>query len=182
MLKLTLIALALAVFGSAADIPAIFLAVHGALPLTFILVASFLADVIPDFLWYILGKKIGVERFGKLRFFRRNPERLEKMDRAFNKHGFALLFGSKFVSGTAIPAQIIAGAHRYPLDRMFYANALGSISWVTLLYFLAKTITSLHNLEIFVKDIKYAFVFFLLISISLYLFLGSSLKRILNRS
>ncbi len=180
MTKLVLIFLALLFVGSIADVPAMFLAVQGEISLPFVFIAGFLADVLPDFLWYFLGHKIGIERFSKLRFFRQNPKRVRLMDKAFSKYGGTILFGSKFVYALGIPTQVIAGAHGYPIKKMFLANSAGALAWLLLLYYLAKVFTSVNVVEHYIRDAKFAFLAFAAIALLIHFFLGSPMKRLLN--
>jgi membrane protein DedA with SNARE-associated domain len=182
MLRLVLVALGLLFVGSIADVPAMFLAVRGMLPLPFIFIVGFLADVIPDFFWYWLGGKIGIERFGKLRFFRQNPARLEVLGRVFDKRGGLILFGSKFVYAFGIPSQIVAGAHRYDLKKMFLANSLGALGWLILLYYLAKAFSTISVIEKYIKDTKVAFLLFFAAAIALHFLLGRPLKSLLKKA
>jgi membrane protein DedA with SNARE-associated domain len=178
MLKLALVALALLFIGSIADVPTMFLAVRGALPLGFVLAAGFLADVIPDFFWYWLGGKIGVARFERLPFLKQKPERMEAIERAFEKYGAFILFGSKFVYAFGIPSQITAGAHRFDLKKMFLANALGSAGWLAVLYVLARTFNSELIIETHLHSVELGFTLFFAASLILYFAAGFVARRI----
>ncbi|MDB5194711.1 MAG: hypothetical protein JWN50_725 [Parcubacteria group bacterium] len=168
MLKLAFVALVLLFFGSVADIPVMFLAVRGMLPLGYILVVGFLADIIPDFFWYWLGQKIGLERFEKLPLFKQKPERLEAVGDALDSYGAYILFGSKFVYLFGIPAQIVAGAHHFPLKRAAVANALGSIGWLALLYVLARTFASVTIIKTYVHNAELTFTLFVVTALVMY--------------
>lgn len=181
MLRLVFVALGLLFVGSIADVPAMFLAVRGTLPLSFIFIVGFLADVGPDFLWYWLGKRIGIERIGRLRLFRQNPERLAALGRVFDRRGSLILFCSKFVYAFGIPTQIVAGAHRYDLKKMALANSLGALGWLLLLYYLAKAFTTVTIIEKYLKDTKIAFLLFFAVAIIFHFLLGTPLKKILKR-
>jgi membrane protein DedA with SNARE-associated domain len=180
MLKLTLIALGLLFIGSIADVPAMFLAVQGQIPLLFIFVAGFMADVIPDFFWYWLGGKIGIKRFEKLPLFKQDPKRMKLVEKALSRYGGVILFASKFVYAFGIPTQIVAGAHRYDLKKMFLANALGAASWLALLYYLARAISGVSIIEKYIRDAKLLFLLFLIIALSIHFLLGSPMKRLLD--
>ncbi len=181
MLKLTVVALALLFIGSIADVPAMFLAARGMLPLGFILIVGFLADVLPDFFWYWLGGKIGIHRFSKLKFFRQEPKRLEKVDHAFHTYGGFILFFSKFVYLFGIPSQIVAGMHHYPLKKMVLANALGAASWLAVLYVLARIFSNTEVIETYLTDTKLAFLAFFVVALGIHFLLGTPMKRMLDR-
>jgi len=183
MLRLALVALALLFVGSIADVPAMFLAVRGELPLAFIFIAGFLADILPDFFWYWLGGKIGLERITKIRFrfLRQEERRVKKADKAFHRYGGFILFFSKFVYLFGIPTQIVAGAHRYDLRKMFIANALGAAGWLALLYSLARTFEKVSIVEDYIKDVKIAFLLFFIIAFLIHYLIGRPLARVFNR-
>ncbi len=180
-MKYVFIALSLLLVGSIADVPVVFLAVQGSLPLLFVVIAGFLADILPDFLWYWLGRKIGVRGFSKLHFFRQKPERLEKIGRTLDRYGAYLLFASKFMYAFGIPAQIMAGVHRYPLRKAVIANSVGSLGWLILLFVLAHFFTSSAAAEVGLKDVRFAFTAFVGFAVLIYLFLGDELKRFMIR-
>lgn len=180
-LRLTLIFFALLFIGSIADVPVMFLAERGEIPLSFVFIAGFLADVVPDFFWYWLGKKIGLERFARIPLFQQKPERIQKVDRALHRYGAYILFSSKFAYAFGIPTQIVAGAHRYPLKKFFIANSLGAAGWLVLLYWLAKIFSSIDVIEEHLENAKLAFFVFLVAGIGLYFLIGIPLKRLFNR-
>lgn len=182
MFRLTVVALALLFVGSIADVPAMFLAVRGMLPLSFIFIAGFLADILPDFLWYWMGQKIGLERISKIKFFRQDPKRIDRADRVFHKYGGWILFFSKFVYLFGIPTQIVAGAHRYNKKKWFVANALGALGWLVLLYYLAVTFTRVDFIENELHNVQTAFLAFVAAAFLFHFLLGAPLKRMIDRS
>lgn len=182
MVKYTLLTLILLFVGQIADVPIMFLALHGDISLAFVFIAGFLTDVTPDFFWYGVGRRIGISRFEHLPIFRNNTERIEKLDRAFHKYGGFILFSSKFIVGTGIASQVIAGAHRYNIYKAFVANALGSLSWLTLLYALARYFGSISVIQTGLEDIKYALLIFVLLVIGIRFLLSLPLGRSVSRS
>lgn len=182
MLRLVLVALALLFVGSLADVPVMFLAVRGMLPLIFVFIVGFLADVLPDFFWYWLGGKIGLERISKLRFFRQDKKKINQADSAFHRYGGFILFFSKFVYLFGIPSQIVAGAHRYDLRKMFIANALGSAGWLAILYTLARAFDSVKIIQSYLDSTTELFLGFIIVAALIYYLLGRPLVRIINRS
>jgi membrane protein DedA with SNARE-associated domain len=179
--KYVLIALSLLLIGSIADVPVMFLAVDGSLSLWFVCIAGFLADILPDFFWYWLGQRIGVEGFCKLPIFRQRPEHLEAIGRTLDRFGGLLLFGSKFIYAFGIPTQVMAGAHHFPLKRAVVANALGSAGWLVLLYALAHIFTSSDIAEAHLKSARLDFTLFIIFGIIVYFLIGLVAKRFLDR-
>jgi len=176
-LSLILVTIGLLFFGSLADVPVMFLAVKGILPLAFILIVGFLADIIPDFFWHWLGGKIGLERFENIKFLKFDKKRIKTSDKAFHKYGGLILFCSKFIYLFGIPTQIVAGAHNYPLRKFFVANALGSAGWLLLLYTLAHVFTSSDIAEDYLKSGELAFTLFLIAALILYFILNLLFRK-----
>jgi len=176
---MTLIAVALLLLfvGSIADVPVMFLALQGTIPLAFVFIVGFLADIIPDFFWYWLGQKISKENLQKLWFFKNKPHRLENVGKALDKYGAFILFGSKFVYAFGIPTQVMAGAHKYKLPKFVLANALGSAGWLLLLYSLAHFFTSSDIVEDYLRNGKIALAVFLIVAFGLYYLLDLCFKR-----
>lgn len=179
-MKYVFIALALVLIGSVADVPIMFLAVRGALPLLFVVLAGFLADILPDFFWYWLGGKIGIERFERLPFLKQKPERMEALEHSLEKHGAYILFCSKFVYLFGIPAQITAGAHHYPLKKAFIANSLGSLGWLLILFVLAHIFTSVDIIESHLHSAELSFTIFAAVAVLIYALLSKVLKRFID--
>jgi len=180
--SLILVAFGLLFFGSVADVPVMFLAVKGVLPLAFVVIVGFLADIIPDFFWRWLGGKIGIERFENIPFFKFDRKRIEASDRAFHSYGGLILFCSKFIYLFGIPTQIVAGAHQYPLRKFFVANALGSAGWLVLLYTLAHIFTSSDIAEDYLRNGELAFTLFLVAAFILYFVLNVAFKKLFTGS
>jgi membrane protein DedA with SNARE-associated domain len=182
VLSLILVTFGLLFFGSLADVPVMFLAVKGVLPLPFILIVGFLADIIPDFFWRWLGGKIGLERFENIPFLKFDKKRIKASDQAFHSYGGLILFCSKFIYLFGIPTQIVAGAHHYPLRKFFVANALGSAGWLLLLYTLAHLFTSSDIAEDYLRNGQLAFTLFLVVAFILYFILNLAFKKFFTGS
>jgi membrane protein DedA with SNARE-associated domain len=182
ILKYTFIFLALLAFGTIADVPVMFLAMRGEISLAFVIIVGFATDIASDFFWYWLGEKIGIERFQKLRFFRNNPERMALVGRALDKYGMLLLFASKFIHSFGVPTQIVSGAHRYPLKKMFIANALGGVGTIVVIYAMAKIFTSEAVVEEYLGNAKLALLAFVVVLVGLHFLVSAPLKKYFSRS
>ncbi len=167
--------------GSTADIPVMFLGLRGVLSLYFVFFAGFFVDLLSDLFWYVLGHKIGVHRFEKMRLFHQKPERMKMIGRALDKYGMAMLFCSKFVYYLGIPTQIVAGAHKYPFKKMLIANALGNACLLLVVYSLARIFASEIVAEHYLKNAYVAFFLLLVVIIILSLTISKIFGRFFNR-
>jgi membrane protein DedA with SNARE-associated domain len=103
----------------------------GHLNIWLVALVGFLAAVLGDNLGYLIGRKGGrelVEKFGKYLFV--TPERLDRAEAFFNKHGSKIVVIARFVEGLRQLNGIIAGTVEMPWRRFLLCNALGAAMWV----------------------------------------------------
>lgn len=180
-MKYVLITFSLIVAGSLGDVPFMFLAVHGSISLTFLIIAGFLADILPDFFWYWLGMRLATGHLKKLSFFRKKPDRLDRVGKGLDRYGSLILFGSKFVWAFGIPSQIVAGMHRYPLKKAVVANTLGSACWIALLYIMAHIFTSSDIAKQHLETAE-SFILFAILALVIYFVLGHLFERFVGKN
>ena len=107
-----------------------FLAAAGALDLVPLLVVVTLGAVIGDSIGYELGRHLGrrwLTRFGPRLGFR--PERLDEVDRFFDRHGGKSVLLGRFVGFLRALVPFVAGASRMPYSRFLFYNAVGGGLW-----------------------------------------------------
>ena len=107
-----------------------FLAAAGALDLVPLLVVVTLGAVIGDSIGYELGRHLGrrwLTRFGPWLGFR--PERLDEVDRFFDRHGGKSVLLGRFVGFLRALVPFVAGASRMPYSRFLFYNAVGGGLW-----------------------------------------------------
>ncbi len=87
---------------------------------------------------YLLGRYLG-ERAGNLKALRfvLSPARLKHGETLFNRHGGWVLFTSRFLPGTRVPAYVAAGVVRYSLIKFSLFLAIAGGLWTPVIVWLA---------------------------------------------
>jgi membrane protein DedA with SNARE-associated domain len=104
----------------------------GHLSLPAVVIVAILGAVLGDNVGFWIGRRGGrvfLERRG--RFFGLTPQRLEKFDAFFTRHGAKTVFIARFVTGLRVVGAILAGASTLPWGRFLIFNAAGAIAWAT---------------------------------------------------
>jgi membrane protein DedA with SNARE-associated domain len=130
----------LVTLGGIVLLPALFLALIGAIDLLHLFALVILAAMFSDSAWYLVGRKAKKERLYSLRFFKKRVEEAERFSMFFYKHGVLLVFLTKFVYGTRIASHILAGMHRISFAHFLMAVSAGTAVWFWLLYFLIRSL------------------------------------------
>ncbi|MCW2925208.1 MAG: phosphoesterase, PA-phosphatase related [Thermoleophilia bacterium] len=85
-----------------------------------------------DQIGYLVGRRGGrpfVLRWG--RYVAITPERLERADEFFDRHGGPAVFAARFVPGLRVFGALMAGISRMRWSTFIVFNALGGIVWAT---------------------------------------------------
>ncbi len=134
--------------GETTLLAASYLAATGHLSLPLVIGSAALGAVVGDSLGYAIGRKGGrrfLERRGK--WLGVTPEKLEKADRYFARHGAKTVFFGRFVAFLRILAGPLAGASKMPYRRFLAANVAGAVTWATtmgtLAYFFGKPVAAI---------------------------------------
>jgi membrane protein DedA with SNARE-associated domain len=111
---------------------------------------GFAAAVIGDNIGYAIGRFGGrrlLDRWGKYVFL--TPERLDKTEAFFARHGWKIIVVARFVEGLREANGIIAGIAEMHWLRFLACNALGAAlwvgTWVSLGFFAGQHITPIYN-------------------------------------
>ena len=111
---------------------------------------GFVAAVIGDNIGYAIGRFGGrrlVERWGRYVFL--TPERLERTESFFNRHGARIIVIARFVEGLRQANGIIAGITGMHWVRFLACNALGAAlwvgTWVSIGYYAGQHLTAIYN-------------------------------------
>jgi membrane protein DedA with SNARE-associated domain len=111
---------------------------------------GFGAAVLGDNIGYAIGRFGGrklVDRWGKYVFL--TPERLDKAEAFFNRHGAKIIVLARFVEGLRQANGIIAGIAGMHWLRFLACNALGAAlwvaTWVSVGFFAGQHITTIYN-------------------------------------
>jgi membrane protein DedA with SNARE-associated domain len=106
------------------------LARFGHLSLATVIIVAIVGAVLGDNIGFFIGRRGGrvfLERRGRM--FGLTPERLERFDAFFRRHGAKTVFIARFVTGLRVVGAILAGASTLPWGRFLVFNAAGAIAW-----------------------------------------------------
>jgi membrane protein DedA with SNARE-associated domain len=111
---------------------------------------GFLAATVGDNIGYAIGRFGGralIDRWGKYIFL--TPERLDKTEAFFNRHGGKIIAIARFVEGLRQANGLIAGITEMHWLKFIGYNALGAAlwvgTWVSVGYFAGQHITTIYN-------------------------------------
>ncbi len=103
----------------------------GALGLTSLFVASVLACIVPDCVWFLVGRRYGIRVLKTLCRISLEPDScVSQTQSRFERWGINSLVIAKFVPGLAIIAPPLAGALRIGWPRFIGLSAAGGALWV----------------------------------------------------
>jgi membrane protein DedA with SNARE-associated domain len=105
----------------------------GHLNLIWVAVVAFLAATIGDNLGYVIGHVGGrrlVHRYGRYIFL--TPERLDRVERIFTRHGSKIVLVARFIDGLRQFNGVVAGVAGMHWARFLGYNALGALLWVVI--------------------------------------------------
>lgn len=112
---------------------AFFAGIGGHLNIVLVAVVAFVAAVIGDNIGFAIGQYGGhplLERFGKYIFL--TPERINKAEAFFNRHGGKVVVIARFVEGLRQANGLIAGLSDMRWPKFITFNAIGAALWVAL--------------------------------------------------
>ena len=110
-----------------------FAGVEGHLNIILVAVVAFIAAVVGDNIGFAIGQYGGhplLERFGKYIFL--TPERINKAEAFFNRHGGKVVTIARFVEGLRQANGLIAGISSMRWPKFILFNAIGAALWVGL--------------------------------------------------
>lgn len=156
------------------------LAGSGAVSWWIMLPLCILAVVLGDGLLYAIGRLWGphLKEYGWVKRRLLPPERLERIENNFKKHGIKILLFARLTPGIRSPIFFTAGLTRMSPARFFLADAIYAIPGVTLLFFLgywfSGSMVSLLNNE--VAQIRHIIILVVILGVA-----GYVLYRFLRR-
>ena len=107
------------------------IAATGALGLTSLFTAAVLACIVPDCVWFLVGRRYGMRVLKTLCRISLEPDScVNQTQSRFERWGVNSLVIAKFVPGLAIIAPPLAGAIRIGWPRFLILSALGGSIWV----------------------------------------------------
>lgn len=118
--------------GEMALVSASLLAVGGALSPWGVAISAAAGAIVGDSIGYVIGRRGGKALFDRLgRRFPRHlgPDKIERAERIFRRHGLWAVFFGRFIALLRILAGPLAGWLRLPYRKFLFANAGGGILW-----------------------------------------------------
>lgn len=97
-------------------------------PLGALWAAGFVGAFLGDTTAYLIGRGVGVERWGWMRTGRIRAS-VELARRNLGTHGALLLFTARFIPGGRVAVNLTAGAVRYPLPRFLALDLVSTMLW-----------------------------------------------------
>lgn len=151
------------ILGDFVFVPAVYLAINGTLNLWVIIIASFVSSLLSDVIYYLLGKRIPIEKIFKLKAARKHEAWIRKFSEGFEKKSVRILIYSKFLSGVRPIFRMLAAAHGMKFSTYMWVNSAGTIVWFALILGLAFFFrSSLGALKTAVDNTEIALVLFVL--------------------
>jgi membrane protein DedA with SNARE-associated domain/rhodanese-related sulfurtransferase len=107
------------------------IAATGAIGLTSLFAAAVLACIVPDTVWFLVGRRYGMRVLKTLCRISLEPDScVNQTQSRFERWGINSLMIAKFVPGLAIIAPPLAGAMRIGWPRFLGLSAIGGALWV----------------------------------------------------
>ncbi len=115
-----------------------FVAARGTLSLPGVIAAGTIGSLAGAWLWYLLGRAIGLDRMITLaarhgRWLTLHPGDIEKASRWFAHHGSAMVLLGRMVPGIRSVVSIPAGIAHMNNGRFLLLSGIGSLLWTALL-------------------------------------------------
>ena len=161
-------------------VPVLYFAVGGTFDIGAVFLVFFLASVMADFFWYIVGRFIPRAKLFKvpiLSFFQKGLKRLHLF---YDRHGERCVFISRFIIGTRITVQILAGLHDMPWWKFLKIDGLAVLLLMLGLTTLALLVdVSISSFENMVAYTQIGFLIFAILIVCLTVVFKSILKFLL---
>lgn len=163
--------------GEVVLLPALYLATTGRLDALLVIVVAVIATMLSDLVWFLLGRWSPASAVDRIRQ-RHSSRNVNRLQALFFRNGPRLLFLSKFVYGTRIAAQVLAGALNMPLKTWLSVNLAGVVAVTLALAGLAwGVVGTADRLGETVQHIEVTFLLFVLLAIAAYLLVGTTMRK-----
>ncbi|NBB92555.1 MAG: DedA family protein [Gammaproteobacteria bacterium] len=163
--------------GEVVLLPALYLATTGRLDPLVVLGVAVTATMVSDLAWFLLGRhspRGAVERMRQ----RHSSRVVNRLQGLFSRNGPRLLLLSKFVYGTRIAAQVIAGALNMPFRTWLAVNFAAVVTITLAMAGLAwGVVGTAQRLEEMIQHVEVAFLLFLLLAAAAYLLVGTMMRK-----
>jgi membrane protein DedA with SNARE-associated domain len=165
------------VAGELVLLPAIYLAATGRLDLGAVIAVALAATLLSDLAWYYAGRKFPVSALARIPG-RGSARVVSGLGRLFAHKGAHLLVLSKFVYGTRVAIQVLAGVHNMPFRTYIVANSLGVLAVTGSLVVVAySVIGTARRMDDVMQDVELAFLLFVVVVLAGYYVVGKRMRR-----
>lgn len=158
-------------------LPAIFLATMGRLDLSSVILASVVATLLSDILWYSLGRRFPAATLKHLSGRVGQPY-LDGLAQAFRRGGGRILFMSKFVYGTRTIVQVLSGVHGMVWGSYLLVNTAGVLTVTAVLTVISYSVTrTAYQLDEVVQHMEVAFLLFATMTVAGFFLFSRKMKQ-----
>lgn len=141
----------------------------GVLPFWYAVLGCFIGSVISNIFIYLIGRKAGSPILYKkpVKWFIKSRD-VEKAQNLFEMRGMEIIFVTRFIPGTRLPAYLVAGILKTKFSHFLGYFLLSLIIWIPMMVGIAALVGQplLHYLELYQE---YAIWIFLSIAVFIYL-------------
>jgi membrane protein DedA with SNARE-associated domain len=131
-------------------LPAIYLAITGALKLSYVTAIMVISTIISDVIWYYVGLG-SVPFLSKRQMKPRVQKAVTGLSNMFQRNDSYVLFISKFIYGTRIAAQVLCGMHKMNFRKYLVINTAGVLAlmavYTFIVYSALETVDAFGNSE-----------------------------------
>lgn len=120
-----------------------FFASSGYLPLSWLLIGTFLAAVLGDSFGYAFGRRVGPTLFSKEDSIFFNKKHITKAEQFYEKHGKKTIILARFMPIVRTFAPIVAGIGNMNYKTFLSYNVIGGLIWTELMIWLGYGLGSL---------------------------------------
>ncbi|MDB5260453.1 MAG: hypothetical protein JWN37_684 [Candidatus Nomurabacteria bacterium] len=124
--------------GGAVLLPVMYLSILGSLNIYYLFIAVLISAILADAIWYFIRLHYGKDKLYKWSFIKNRVSEAERFSKFYEKHGIKMVFLAKFVYGTRIASQLLAGIHKLNFWKFQGAILAGAAIWFWVFYFLLK--------------------------------------------
>lgn len=163
--------------GEVVLLPALYLATTGRLDPFAVVGVAVTATMLSDLAWFLLGRHSPRGAVEKMRQ-RHSSRVIDRLQKLIAGNGPRLLFLSKFVYGTRIAAQVLAGALTMPFRTWLAVNFAAVVTITLAMAGLAwGVVGTAQRLEETIQHVEVAFLSFLILAAAAYLLVGTMMRK-----
>lgn len=123
------LAIGMATISEIVLLPGVYIGWLSGISLTSIFIFAVCVAAASDTLWYCIGRFFPKQRLMKYHLIRREKQRAQVLQEMYEKHKLRMTFYSKFMYGTQVFFQVMAGANRIPFLKYLGVSMLATIIW-----------------------------------------------------